>query len=221
MAKNYYAILGILPDATSEDIRGAYRQRAKELHPDHYGANSRPFLEVQEAYEVLGNPRHRRDYDRSRHSGNRRPASPRPWAEPLKPSPNRPEPFDASGGHPLPGRRRDPAGARFPGLSGRRPELGLEISLTPEEARRGGRFELSLPAAVPCPACGGRGFPLWGPCPLCLGSGSITENLPVTVEFAPGVADRYETTVPLTGCGIRDACLTLFFRIEGSDPAAG
>jgi hypothetical protein len=33
--KNYYAIGGVLPTATAEDIRGAYRRRAKELHPDH------------------------------------------------------------------------------------------------------------------------------------------------------------------------------------------
>ncbi len=66
MAKNYYAILGISPTATAEDIREAYRKRAKELHPDHYGENSNPFLEVQEAYNILSNPGYRRKYDSSR-----------------------------------------------------------------------------------------------------------------------------------------------------------
>ena len=65
MAKNYYAILGVLPNATPEDIRDAYLRRAKELHPDHYGENSRPFLEMQEAYNVLSDPGHRSSYDRS------------------------------------------------------------------------------------------------------------------------------------------------------------
>jgi curved DNA-binding protein CbpA len=63
MAKNYYSILGVLPTASIEDIRGAYRNRAKELHPDYYGENSRPFLELQEAYRVLSDPIQRRNYD--------------------------------------------------------------------------------------------------------------------------------------------------------------
>ena len=63
MAKNYYSILGVLPTASTGDIRGAYRNRAKELHPDYYGENSRPFLELQEAYRVLSDPIQRRNYD--------------------------------------------------------------------------------------------------------------------------------------------------------------
>ncbi len=64
MARNYYVILGIPQNATQEQIKTAYRHHAKILHPDHYGDDHTPFLEVQEAYHTLINPEKRKQYDR-------------------------------------------------------------------------------------------------------------------------------------------------------------
>jgi curved DNA-binding protein CbpA len=64
MAKSYFAILGISPDATADEIRSAYRRLVKEFHPDHYAGESDRFREVQEAYAVLGNSRKQREYER-------------------------------------------------------------------------------------------------------------------------------------------------------------
>ena len=47
-----YAVLGVTPDATAEDIRAAYRQRARETHPDH-GGDPDEFRAVQIAWELL------------------------------------------------------------------------------------------------------------------------------------------------------------------------
>jgi DnaJ-class molecular chaperone len=63
MARDYYLILGVGSDATPEQIRSAYRREAKRLHPDHSGEGSEPFLAIQEAWEVLGDPIRRRAYD--------------------------------------------------------------------------------------------------------------------------------------------------------------
>jgi len=65
---NYYEILGLQPSATAEEIKQAYRRLARQHHPDHNhddpeGAEKQ-FQIVQEAYEILIDPRKRQQYDR-------------------------------------------------------------------------------------------------------------------------------------------------------------
>ena len=46
--KNYYLILGVESDATMEQIRAAYIRQAKDLHPDYYGQDISPFIDLWE-----------------------------------------------------------------------------------------------------------------------------------------------------------------------------
>lgn len=62
---NYYAILGVPPSARPEALKSAYRQAARETHPDHSGDRER-FQQVQQAYAVLSDPKKRAEYDRAR-----------------------------------------------------------------------------------------------------------------------------------------------------------
>lgn len=62
---NYYHLLGLTRDATLEEIKSAYREAARRYHPD---VNSKPgetelFIDFQQAYEVLSNPKKRAAYD--------------------------------------------------------------------------------------------------------------------------------------------------------------
>lgn len=62
---SFYEILGIPKEATSEEIRRAYRELSLRHHPDHNhspGANTQ-FLNIKEAFETLSNPNRRKDYD--------------------------------------------------------------------------------------------------------------------------------------------------------------
>jgi curved DNA-binding protein len=65
--KDYYRILGVDRNATQADIKRAYRGLAREYHPDvkpgDTAAETR-FKEINEAYEVLGDPQKRAKYDR-------------------------------------------------------------------------------------------------------------------------------------------------------------
>jgi molecular chaperone DnaJ len=73
MAKrDYYDILGISKNATAEEIKKAYRQKALKFHPDKNPGDSEAeekFKEAAEAYEVLSNPEKKQRYDQFGHAG--------------------------------------------------------------------------------------------------------------------------------------------------------
>ncbi|ACE06335.1 hypothetical protein Aasi_0979 [Candidatus Amoebophilus asiaticus 5a2] len=75
MAKqDYYEILGIKKDATTDEIKKAYRQIALKYHPDKNPNNpeaEEKFKAAAEAYEVLSNPEKRQRYDYLGHDGMR------------------------------------------------------------------------------------------------------------------------------------------------------
>ena len=65
--KDYYKILGVDRKASDEDIRRAYRDLAKQYHPDRNPNDKQAeerFKEINEAYQVLSDPRKRSHYDR-------------------------------------------------------------------------------------------------------------------------------------------------------------
>lgn len=69
--RDYYDVLGVKRTASQDEIRAAYRKLARELHPD---VNKSPdaqerFAEVQSAYDVLGEPDKRAQYDRFGRAG--------------------------------------------------------------------------------------------------------------------------------------------------------
>jgi len=64
--KDYYQILGVSRDAPQDDIRKAFRKLARQYHPDvakDKKKSEEKFKEINEAYEVLGDPAKRKKYD--------------------------------------------------------------------------------------------------------------------------------------------------------------
>lgn len=64
--KNYYEVLGTDKSASQEEIKKAYRNLSKQFHPDVNPTGETRFKEVAEAYEVLGDPAKRAQYDNPR-----------------------------------------------------------------------------------------------------------------------------------------------------------
>lgn len=63
--KGYYARIGVLPNASAEEIKKAYRARAMDFHPDRNTEKdtTRAFQDIQEAYAVLSDAKTRAEYD--------------------------------------------------------------------------------------------------------------------------------------------------------------
>lgn len=71
-AVNYYEELGLTPEASQEEIRDAYRARAKQAHPDRSGGDAQLMARLNQAYETLGDPILRVRYDSQHLKLNRR-----------------------------------------------------------------------------------------------------------------------------------------------------
>jgi molecular chaperone DnaJ len=70
--RDYYEVLGVVREASSEDIKKAYRQLALKFHPDRNPGNdeaTKRFKEAAEAYEILSDTSKRQRYDRYGHAG--------------------------------------------------------------------------------------------------------------------------------------------------------
>jgi len=234
MAKNYYAVLGVLPTATIDEIKSAYRSRVKQFHPDYYGRNSAPFLRIQEAYETLGDPASRGSYDRSLKENASDPAGQsipvivrpgRSMVEPLR------DPRRASSlGTIFP---RSSFHSYFPSFdeifdslwndsvhprtqkSEHFQTMTMEVLLTRDQARRGGQIQIHIPIQHPCSACDGLGDSGNMQCLGCDGSGWSAKDFSLLVDYPPGIHDYYEVAVPLDRYGIPEICPILLFRISG------
>ena len=225
MAKSYFAILGISPNATVDEVRSAYRRLVKEFHPDHYEGGSERFRDIQEAYSVLGNRRARREYER-----NIRKAAPQsPMGTPTYPGPEPliPEQRPVDLGEVSPVRSFqsftpsldeifDRLWRHFSDLdqpkSGRVENLTLEVRLTAEQARRGGNARIMVPAQAVCPTCRGDGGVGFYECMRCAGEGVISGEMPISVSFPPGLAKDHAVMIPLDRFGIRNVHITVLFR---------
>lgn len=233
MVKNYYVILGVTEDATLGEVKSAYRRLVKEHHPDYSGREAEPFLRLQEAYAVLGDPARRSDYDRGlRETRVRRP---RPGAEPTRTrhapdiEPIVPEwqPADlgtASLSRSFQAHRPtweelfDRLWSNF--RPGPRPKeetvqsLTAVVQVTPEQAFRGGTVRIGVPAQAHCPTCRGQGGVGPYECWRCGGTGTEVGEMPVLLHFPAQIPDDYAVQVPLDRYGIHNLHLIVRFRVS-------
>jgi molecular chaperone DnaJ len=168
--RDYYELLGVPRDADDAQIKKAFRQLARKLHPDvsdDPDAEER-FKQVAEAYEVLSNKETRQIYDRYGHAGLRRGGFEPHFAD----FGNLGDIFSAFFGEDVFGaasRRRARA---------RGGDVAVELEIDLVDAAQGVRREVAFRAAVPCDTCGGNGArPGSRPvvCPVCGGAGRVQQ----------------------------------------------
>jgi molecular chaperone DnaJ len=169
-----YEVLGIEPGATPEDVKRAYRRKAREHHPDAGGDEER-FKEVTRAYEVLSDPVRRRRYDRFGDDGT--PGS-RQTADPFGFGDGGfggiGDVIDAFFGAGFGAGRAD-----TPRAEGGRDVL-VTIELELEEVARGVEREVVVDVASTCATCTGTGDRTGAPpvrCSTCGGAGTVRRTV--------------------------------------------
>lgn len=176
MAKrDYYEVLGVERSASEQEIKRAFRQLAKEHHPDRNPDNSeaeRRFKEVNEAYEALKDPQKRAAYDQFGHAAFEQGGGPHGFGADFGASMS--DIFDDLFGEFMGGQRRGPRGGR--GARQRGDDLRYNMEVTLVEAYEGKAAQIRVPTSVKCEACTGSGTkPGSSPanCRTCGGAGKV------------------------------------------------
>ncbi len=179
--RDYYEVLEISKGANADEIKKAYRQKAKALHPDRNADNPNAeaeFKEANEAYEVLKDAEKRAAYDRFGHAafdggmgGGARPGGgfqgQGDFASAFS------DVFDDLFGDIMGGRRGGGSGGRR-AVRGSDLRYNLRISL--EDAYEGLQKTIQVPTAVACDTCSGSGAAGGAEptaCPTCSGMGKV------------------------------------------------
>ncbi len=98
---------------------------------------------------------------------------------------------------------------------GERPEsLTFLVTLTPDQAFRGGHVRINVPARVRCPSCRGNGGVGYYECWRCGGDGFMSGEYPVMVSYPPGIPDSHIVQLSLERFGIRNIYMNVRFRIS-------
>jgi len=199
--KDYYATLGVPRNAAEKDLKAAYRRLARKYHPD---VNKDPkaneqFKGINEAYEVLSDPKKRAKYDQLGSDWERIERE-QGFARQYRSQPG-------SAGADF-GDFSDFFQTFFGGFGGGRataPPKGQDIEhpieITLEEAARGGERTIQTEVPEPCPTCGGSGFTAERRqsrgrtvmqtvvCPTCQGQGVRATRRQISVSIPAGVTE--------------------------------
>jgi molecular chaperone DnaJ len=200
VSRDLYEILGVSRDATEDEIRKAYRRLAREHHPD---VNAAPdaearFKEISGAYEILGDPAKRQQYDLYGSRGG-------PEQFPFGDVSEIFDVFFGAGGGGFGTRRRPRRRTR----TERGEDVFTTVSLAFEEAVFGVERELSVDIVEVCGTCGGNGSrPGTMPttCRVCNGAGEV-QDMRRSI-FGTVMTTRPCTTCEGTGQEITDPCET-------------
>ncbi|OGW54701.1 MAG: molecular chaperone DnaJ [Nitrospirae bacterium RBG_13_43_8] len=168
---DYYKVLGVDKNSSQDEIKKAYRKLARKYHPDLNPGDKvseQKFKELNEAYEVLSDPKKRAQYDQF---GSSPFGTGGPGFEGFRTYDFR-DTFDVGGlgdiFSDIFGTRAGPATAYAKG-----PDILTRLELSLEEAFSGITKPITFNRDAPCKKCNGLGAESSQVCDVCEGTGSI------------------------------------------------
>ena len=176
--RDFYEVLGVQRRATADEMKAAYRKKAKELHPDRNPGDAKAearFKELNEAYDILKDEQKRAAYDQYGHQAFEGPGGGRgPGGGPgFDFSTSFTDVFDDLFGEFM-GTRRGGGGGGNRASRGSDLRYNMEISL--EDAHAGKTATIRIPGSVTCDVCAGSGAEAGSKpqaCPTCSGVGKV------------------------------------------------
>lgn len=238
--KDYYHVLGVSRTASAQEIRTAFRRLARQCHPDVAGNSSAAetrFKEVNEAYEVLGDPAKRKRYDSLAADWRTGAGHGHPnWSPPGNGSAYTrtqqgagfefrfretgfsdffEQLFGAMNGR----ARTEPTANGDSGEHGERgKDVEAEIVVSLHETLRGSTRPITIQRTRTCTRCQGAGRTHQSKCPACGGSGQIRQIERYQVRIPAGVRQGQRLRLPGQGdpsaTGNRPGDLYLRVRFE-------
>ena len=174
--RDYYEVLGVTRRATADEMKAAFRKKAKELHPDRNPGDKtseQKFKELNEAYDVLKDDQKRALYDQHGHEAFEGPRGGRGGPGfGFDFSTSFTDVFDDLFGEFMGGRRGGGGGNR----ASRGSDLRYNMEISLEEAFAGKTATIRVPGSVTCEACTGSGAEAGSKpqaCPTCSGVGKV------------------------------------------------
>ena len=165
MATDHYAVLGVERNAGPDEIKRAYRRLALQFHPDRHPDDAHAherFRQINQAYDVLGDPRKRARYDtQARLGGGLDLAGMQPGQSPR-------DLLQNVFGDVFRSRRRERRRGR---------DLRYTLTISLRDAVRGSTHDIEFEAMGPCETCKGSGTKPGGKppttCQVCAGKGEV------------------------------------------------
>ncbi len=191
---NYYELLGIAKNASEEEIKKAFREKAKKYHPDVNPEGSEIFKEITKAYETLIDPQKRKLYDQS--------LKPKSLKQKIESKIDKLFKSVVINGSNIYIEEKLTLEEAFTGIRKniifQRKEIctscegsGIgENSIIKECPKCKGKGKIKTPLInIPCPFCKGRKFEILNPCSRCGGKGLIKKDVQLNISVPPFSTD--------------------------------
>ncbi|MFN8578709.1 MAG: DnaJ C-terminal domain-containing protein [Candidatus Sericytochromatia bacterium] len=192
--KDYYRILGVEKNSSTEDIKKAFRILARKYHPDITKNDKKleeKFKDIFEAYEVLSDPDKRKTYDEI----NKKGVTAKLDENSLKKKNNNGSFSDFF--YSMFGSVKDNTLKNIKKIN----HIEKTITISLEEAFNGVQKQISLPIEENCKSCEGTGIVNHKSCPSCKGKGVISDNKNITIKIPSGVSQGSRLSIKGEGHG--------------------